>query len=235
MNTLAVNTGIDRNVAIFNERVAAYDKKPGARVGDYLILPYGLCTRFTHKWDDHIQTGGNSSSFYLGNGYISYSGGLDSGVKLSDIELTDEVKSGMIWFFDKDISGAGRGVNFEMNFRVFKLKEGANTNGLPQIARHEKSAMIAQADTITRINGNGQPYTLALPEVIIQCDTLNDVVLGLLQKNTGMTFTKSFGGYAAQPMKHEQLNTLLLTYNFTCKYYNNATWSNTMFLTFAKD
>jgi len=198
-------------------------------------LPYGLFTRFTHAWDDTIQTGGGQGGFYLGNGYISYSGSLDSGVKYSDIEQTSEVKAGSIWFFDKGISGAGRGVDYTMNFRVFKLKDGADTNGLPQIKRHEKKLIQDQAETITRLNGNGQEYTTPLPELIILADNLNEVYLNNLNKQTGLNFVKSWNGsncYVCQPMTCKQFTTLLMCCNFETKYYNNSMHNNTMFLSF---
>jgi hypothetical protein len=100
-------------------------------------MPNGETTRFTHDWGDSIQTGGCGSGFYLGEGYISYSGGLDSGVKTSDLKPTDEKMKGWIWIFDKDIWGAGRGVDFEIDFRVFELIEGADLSGLPQMRKCE--------------------------------------------------------------------------------------------------
>jgi len=225
------------NLNILQSRECEYNKIEGARVGDYLLLPYGIYTRFTHKWEEanKIQTGGLQESFYLGNGYISYSGGLDNGIKLNEIERIDEMKPGYVWFFDNDRQGAGRGVSFEMNFRVFKPILGADLSGIPQIKAYEKKSIQMKAETVTRINGNGQPYTLPLPEVIIQADELNTVFLSHLIKNTGMEFKKGFGGYAAQPMKHSQLTTLLLTHNFECKYYNNGSWHNTLFLSFPKN
>lgn len=231
MNTQTANT-TDKNLQILNERTSLFNSRKGARVGDYLKMPYGLYTRFTHEWECHIQTGGGSGSFFLGE-YISYSGSLDSGVKKADIQLTNETRKGQIWFFDKNISGANRGVYYEIDFRVFELKEGANTNGLPQIARYEKQQIINTAEKVTRINGNGNPYTLPLPEVIILVDyEMNDIFLSHIKKNTGLDFVKCTGGYKVQVLTHVQLTTLLLTHNFSCKYYCNSTYDNTLFLTF---
>ena len=125
------------NEEILKDRTDAFNSHSGARVGDYLKLPDGQYTRFTHLWEDSIQTGGTEGgSYYLGNsGNLSYSGGLDPGVKLSDIEETTERKKGSIWFFDKDISGAGRGVYNLILCKVFKLKENADISGLRELKR----------------------------------------------------------------------------------------------------
>jgi hypothetical protein len=225
------------NEQILAERVQAYNDIKGPRVGDYLRLPHGIYTRFTHNWGeecDQIQTGGSSgSSYYLGNSYCSYSGSLDSGVKLSELRETGETKDGAIWFFDGDISGAGRGKYYSIPFRVFEPVEGADLAGCPQIKAYEKAQFLKTVDTITRINGNGQPYTLPLPEVVIKSDNINDVALAHIKENTGLEFTKAtWAGYKAQPVKHEQLTTLLLTYDFACKYYNNGSTENTLYLEF---
>lgn len=87
-------------------------------------------------------------------------------------------------------------------------------------------------ETITRINGNGNPYTVDLPRIIIQAPHLNDVGLKRLSDNTALAFQKTGLGYEAQPTQHWQLSTLLLTYNFKTKYYNNGSFQNTLFLRF---
>lgn len=124
----------EENLAILRERETSYNQIEGARVGDFLILPNGDYTRFTHNWGDQIQTYGwpewKGGSYYLGKGHISFSGGLNPGVKTADIEQTKETKMGSIWFFDRDYRRANGGVYFEMSFRVFRLKEGADLSGL---------------------------------------------------------------------------------------------------------
>jgi hypothetical protein len=225
------------NLSILAEREKQFNQVAGPRVGDYLLMPYGLYTRFTHAWDETIQTGGGSGSFFFGSGYCSYSGGLDSGVSYTDLIETTETKKGAIWFFDKNISGAGRGVYFEIPFRVFTLKEGANTNGLPQIKAYEKKLLQDKAEKITRINGNGNEYTTPLPELVINAEELNDVYLNHLEKQTGLRFIKSYRGqscYVCQPMTCQQFTLLMLSSNFTTKYYSNWMWDNTLFLTFNK-
>lgn len=227
---------MQENNEILKERESAFNLKKGARVGDYLLLPHGEYTRFTHLWEDSIQTGGSSGGqYYFGTGYLSYSGGLDSGVKLKDIEQTEEIKKGWIWFFDRNISGAGRGVNFEIDFKVFKLKEGADLSGLPQIEYHRKKLIRDQAETITRINGNGQPYTLPLPEVHIKANNLwNSVYLEHFEKQICAKLERSAYGYTFQPLTHEQLNTVLLLNSWKTDFHNNSCHRNTLFLTIAE-
>lgn len=220
------------NEQILQERTVTYSLKQGPRVGDFLRLPHGEYVRFTHIWDEHIQTYYNGS-FYLGNGYISYSGSLDHGIKKSDILPTTETKEGGVWFFDKDMQRAGGGVDYKITFRVFEIKEGSDTSGIPQIADYAKKLYRDQAETITRINGNGQPYTLPLPELHIQViNGLHELPLKHIEENTGLKFTPSSYGYTVQPLKASQIVTLFGTYNFSSTYYNNASISNALVLKF---
>ena len=84
-------------------------------------------------------------------------------------------------------------------------------------------------ETITRINGNGQPYTTDLPGVVI-LGKYNDVALAHITENTGLTFTPCCGGYGTQPTESRQIAALLMTYNFKTQYHNNATSKNTLYL-----
>jgi len=124
------------NKEILKERIEKFNKRSGPRVGDYVYIPstddrIPAYTRITHDWGDKMQTGGNAgSSYYLGSGFLSYSGGLDPGIDTEDLIQTNEVKNGSIWFFDKDISGAGRGVSFNLPMRVFTVREGADISGV---------------------------------------------------------------------------------------------------------
>jgi len=120
----------EKNTAILKDREAKYNKKAGPRVGDFLKLPDGTYTRFTYDWGDSIQTGGASRSFYLGNGYISYSGGLDPGIEKSDVKLLKIKKYGLVWFFKDDWQRAGGGIDAKMAFRVFTPVKGADLSGV---------------------------------------------------------------------------------------------------------
>ena len=85
-------------------------------------------------------------------------------------------------------------------------------------------------ETITRINGNGRPYTLGLPKIVIQ-GQMNDVALAHITENTGLVFTVgNWHNYEAQPTESKQIVALFLTYNFKTRYYNNADSKNTLYL-----
>lgn len=86
-------------------------------------------------------------------------------------------------------------------------------------------------DTITRINGNGQPYTTDLPRLVFVTKHINDVALAHIKENTGLDFVVGgWGNYEAQPTESYQIAALLMTYNFKTRYYNNATSKNTLYL-----
>lgn len=127
------------NDEILAYRRALYDRIQGPRVGDFLRLPriderIPEFTRFTHEWDTTLQTGGSRyGGFYLSESYISYSGGLHPGLAKADIVATDETTEGQVWFFDGNIAGAGRGVYFQIPFRIFTVRPGANCSGLHEM------------------------------------------------------------------------------------------------------
>jgi hypothetical protein len=128
------------NIELLANKLAAFDRQPGPRVGDYLQLPnvhpkLGQFTRFTHHWGDTIQTGGLSGDYFLSaGGHLFYSGILDSGVSVSDImpEPTG-TRAGSVWFFNQDLSGAGRGVDYTAPMRLFSLRPGADLSGIGEI------------------------------------------------------------------------------------------------------
>lgn len=222
------------NLAILKDRIEQYDKIEGPRVGDYLELPFGMFTRFTHAWDDGIQIGGGSGSYYLGNGHISYSGGLDPSIEYEFLKPTDKKKDGMVWFFHENSAGGGRGVHFYMPFRVFTLAPEYDVDKIWIVQRKKKELYRNQAETITRVSGNGQEYTLPLPELHI-IGELTDEIMATVERLSGLKFNKTWhNGYWVQPLKHSEYNAVRLAYEFEETYYNNATHHNCLFLKFIK-
>ena len=156
------------NEQILAARIAARDRIPGPRVGDFLRLPriddrQPEFTRLTHLWsfgdpDDNAQTGGGKNgSYYLAEGGgLSYSGGLDPGVKIADLLPTPDTMEGRIWFFDRDYAGAGRGMNFMIPCRIFDLRPGAETRGLHDlntgyhVGYHPAGSPMGYKWTVTR-------------------------------------------------------------------------------------
>lgn len=118
----------ERDAEIARERVRAWNERPGARVGDWVTLRDGSWRRFTHDWGDGLQTtikNNVDTSFYLGKGYVSFSGSLDPTLPRADLVETSETKNGNFWFFHHDSVGAHRGVYFEAPCRVFAQKDAA--------------------------------------------------------------------------------------------------------------
>ncbi len=114
----------DRDAAILEQRTIAYDKRQGPRVGDFVIFADGVTRRVSYIWDwdsdddTSVQTS-DGGSYYLGDGYVSMSGGLYIGVPGKSLTLTDEVRDGRAWFFHHDYHTAHNGVDVSLPFRVF--------------------------------------------------------------------------------------------------------------------
>ena len=90
-------------------------------------------------------------------------------------------------------------------------------------------------ETITRINGNGQPYVTPIPELVILTDSINDVALRHIEESTGLAFVRGAWNYHAQPTSSNQVVRLLGTYNFKTQYHNNASTVNTIYLRFCNN
>ena len=133
------------NDTILKNRMEKLNEKKGARNGDFLKLPNGKYTRFTHDWGDSLQTGclrianesGNCGSFYLGSGSMSYSGSLDPAIDRSKLKLTDEIKLGRVWFFNNGEARAHNGIDFDVPLRVFELVEAEKHPIIQEIADND--------------------------------------------------------------------------------------------------
>lgn len=116
------------NHAIRSRRLAAWDERPGPRVGDYVRFVDGVLRRFSHDWDDHgLQTSdAHDGRFYLGEGYMSFSGSLYPAVPLESLHDTGELRDGACWFFHHDLRRAHNGVETDVPCRVFACDLPAN-------------------------------------------------------------------------------------------------------------
>lgn len=90
-------------------------------------------------------------------------------------------------------------------------------------------------ESITRLNGNRQEYTLPLPKVAIRVKELNENALKWIKDNTGLEFKKTAWWYEAQPHKSEQIVKLITMYHFVTEFQNNATNKNILLLKFFKE
>lgn len=110
-----------RDRAILARRLALWDLREGPRVGDFAIFADGTTHRFSYDWGESgIQTS-KGGSYYLGEGYMSMSGGLDPEIKRERIHDTDETRLGSCWFFHHDYRTAGGGVDVLVPCRVFRI------------------------------------------------------------------------------------------------------------------
>lgn len=225
----------NRNKEILTQLSSAYNEKAGPRIGDWLKLPYGLYTRFTHFWDSSIQTG--TGSFHLGEGYISYSGGLDSGIAKADLIPTNELKSGSVWIWDKGEVGPGRGVQCEIMFRVFELKEGADTSGIPKIKEHERNEFLKTVETVTRTDGNGRDYTLPVPVLRLQfgpsiTDAQRRDIVRKASSATGLPFNLTSHYSQVQPTTRGQVYALEQAFPGKHSFHNGSFFKNTLVFDF---
>jgi len=117
-----------RDQDILDERQAAYLKGDGPMVGHWVRFADGVMRRISYIWPDEppsIQTsdGGN---WYLGKGYMSFSGGLYRSVPSTTFRRTDEIKYGRAWFFHHDYPRAFGGVDVTVPCPVWECTLPAN-------------------------------------------------------------------------------------------------------------
>jgi len=164
---------VKNNNEILIDRLGRFNHtRIGPRVGDYLFIPsldprIPEYTRFTHDWNDHIQTGGSpGGSYYLTEaGRLSYSGSLDPGIDKMHLICTGQYKRGDVWFFDSDIPGAGRGVTFASEMVIYTTWNNADISGLHHLnCPYYLTVLDAQAHIQTcgywyTITKNGTSHT----------------------------------------------------------------------------
>lgn len=110
-----------KDLDLIQKRIEARKNRTEILEGDVIEYLDGHTERVTHVWDDHAQAGGGSGSYYMGDsGYGSYSGSLNSGLPLAELQLTDKTKECMFWFFCGNLAGGGRGVHFYCPVKVWK-------------------------------------------------------------------------------------------------------------------
>ena len=120
-----IHSGVDpdvKDVASARERLDKWNKRKGARVGDYVIMADGSLERFAHDWGDSIQTC-KSGSFYFGRGFASMSGALNPSIPKAKLRDTGTFKSGNFWFFHHDYWTASNAVGLSLSCRIFRYEE----------------------------------------------------------------------------------------------------------------
>ena len=118
----------ERDRQILWERRHSIELADEPRNGDYVIFADGTTRRVSHvygaDWGDMagVQTS-DGGSFYLGNGYVSFSGSLYPSVKMTTLTLTAEQRPGSAWFFHHDWAMRDNGVDVTIPFRVYRCTE----------------------------------------------------------------------------------------------------------------
>lgn len=111
----------ERDQATRDARLASLDAVDAPRCGDFVDFTDGTLRRISYIWPEGCQTTDASSGhYYLGDGYVSMSGGLCPCVPTRSLEHTDETRDGAVWFFHHDWWTAGGGVDFVVPFRVYR-------------------------------------------------------------------------------------------------------------------
>ena len=120
----------ERDNDILRERQIAFTARTKAKPGDFIRFPDGTIKRIAHVWTDEngkaedIQptTGSGDISFYLGDGYMSYSGGLDQSIGACKFTRTGETMKGRAWFFHHDYAQAHNGIDVMVDCPVWEVK-----------------------------------------------------------------------------------------------------------------
>jgi hypothetical protein len=120
----------DKNAAILKERQAAFLARTQPKRGDVIRHSDGKLSRMSHVWDDGVQTtiSINSGSFYLGDGYMEYSGGLESSIPMDKFTRTNETMPAPAWFFSNGEVKAHNGIDVMVNCPVWECDAPAPEN-----------------------------------------------------------------------------------------------------------
>lgn len=128
MDLREMNPDLDgRDLEILMRRYASYvvRRSDTPEVGEYWTMRVDdqlIGGRFTYKWDDGIQTNRGGGSFYLGDGYMDYSGSLDPTVPFGQFRIDEFTPYATVsaWFFHHDRPQAHNGVDVLIPVRVWE-------------------------------------------------------------------------------------------------------------------
>lgn len=121
----------DRDRQLAGLRLAALACQPAPQVGEIVAGAgeEGDRRRIAYVWEAEQAPSGawlalvqfaDGGSFYLGDGYCSFSGALDSSESFA-LQVAPETVLASAWIFHHDHPGAGRGVDFLGIFRVWQV------------------------------------------------------------------------------------------------------------------
>jgi hypothetical protein len=112
----------DRDLESFADRAAKLAVTLDPQVGDFIEFADGIMRRISYIW--HLDDGNRAQtsdggSFYLGDGYVSFSGSLYPGVPVSSLNAANLMGPGRVWIFHHDHHTAHNRVEFFVPFRVW--------------------------------------------------------------------------------------------------------------------
>lgn len=111
-------------------RLSTLDEPVRPRNGDVIHLPDNKMVYICQVWNNTVQTTQGGSFSVFSSGGMSYSGGLDSGVKREDLIESDEQDFCACWFPESGWLRAHSAVYAKMKVRVWKVKKGADLSGV---------------------------------------------------------------------------------------------------------
>lgn len=79
------------------------------------------------------------------------------------------------------------------------------------------------------LNGNDKYYSIELPEIFIP-NKMNDIAHKHLEKYANIKLKFTGYGYTAKPKSPHQILKIIMRYNHTPVYYDNASTHNTLIL-----
>lgn len=109
--------------SIMRSRIEKWAAISGPRVGDFCLMPDGAMQRFAYDHGDRMQPSSEPGSFYFGDGFMDYSGGLDSSIMKSEIRDSGQLMDGLAWFFHHDHQRAHNAVHCMVPCRVFSISD----------------------------------------------------------------------------------------------------------------
>ncbi len=113
--------------AIIATRMDSLNRMPGFRVGDFVIFAGGVTRHISYIWEDAVpgvQTS-DGGSFFLGEGWVSFSGSLYVCVPGDTLTDTGETRKGSVWIAHHNYLCAGSSVTSYEDFRVFRCSREA--------------------------------------------------------------------------------------------------------------
>ena len=102
------------------------------KVGDIVQLPNEEKVFICHVHENSVQTTGGGSFSIFKSGVMSYSGGLDSGLKKTDLLPTGRKDYCTCWFPEGNHLRAHAAIYTKILVRVWEVRNGARLSGVPQ-------------------------------------------------------------------------------------------------------